>query len=294
MVTDKQVRKLLKLYHSEGKLEVAALKAGMSETTARKYLNKGKLPSECKVIRTWRTRKGPFDDVWKSIQSQLELNPGLEATTVFEWLRREYPWKYGDGQIRTLQRKIKQWRSLNNGRDVENYCADYAPGELCAFDFIQMSGAGISIEERAFDHFIFHFIMPYSQWQAGTICGEKCFESLSMGLRNALWELGGVPKTLYKAHILFENGFIARYQALLSHYGLKSAEPETYSLNKDRAIQGQHDRFRKAIEQSLVLRGRRSFRDLQEYESFRRKLFYQLNTQQQNYLKEELKVLRKF
>ena len=64
MVTDKQVRKLMKLINQEKTLETAAAKAGMSEKTARKYRRSGRLPSQCKVLHTWRTRvivKGQWD-----------------------------------------------------------------------------------------------------------------------------------------------------------------------------------------------------------------------------------------
>ena len=41
------------------------------------------------------------------MRQQIEENPGLEAKTLFEWLQREYPGRYQDGRIRTLQRRIK-------------------------------------------------------------------------------------------------------------------------------------------------------------------------------------------
>nr|MBC8357396.1 IS21 family transposase [Candidatus Aminicenantes bacterium] len=75
MVTDKQVRRLMKLNQIEQNLSLAAAKSGMSEDTARKYLRLGKLPSQCKIERTWRTRKDPFDDVWQDVKNMLEVNP---------------------------------------------------------------------------------------------------------------------------------------------------------------------------------------------------------------------------
>ena len=48
MVTDQQVRRLMKLNQNEDRLSVAAAKSGMSENTARRYLGLGKLPSQCK------------------------------------------------------------------------------------------------------------------------------------------------------------------------------------------------------------------------------------------------------
>ncbi len=46
MVTDQQVRRLMKLMTTETTLAAAAAKAGMSEPTARKYRRRQQLPSQ--------------------------------------------------------------------------------------------------------------------------------------------------------------------------------------------------------------------------------------------------------
>ena len=74
MVTDQQVRRLMKLKQSESTLAVAAAKAGMDEKTARKYLHANKLPSEMRADHTWRTREDPFVDVWAELTEMLEIN----------------------------------------------------------------------------------------------------------------------------------------------------------------------------------------------------------------------------
>jgi hypothetical protein len=48
--------------------------------------------------------------VWLWAREELEDNPGLEATTLFEWLQQKYPHRFAAGQLRTLQRKIRSWR----------------------------------------------------------------------------------------------------------------------------------------------------------------------------------------
>ena len=42
------------------------------------------------------------------IASQLSSNPGLEAKTILAALQRQYPERFADGQLRTLQRRIKR------------------------------------------------------------------------------------------------------------------------------------------------------------------------------------------
>ena len=101
MITDNQARKLMKYLQKKKTLEVAAIKSGMDEKTARKYRDIGKLPGELRAerIRTWRTREDQFDEVWEMVKSFLGNNSGLEAKTLFEHLQRQYPGRFSDGQI---------------------------------------------------------------------------------------------------------------------------------------------------------------------------------------------------
>src|ERR1035438_421867 len=65
-------------------LATAAPRVGSAPKTARKYRRLGKLPSGVKIMdRDWLTRPDPFAEVWTQIQAQLQLNPGLEAKTLF-------------------------------------------------------------------------------------------------------------------------------------------------------------------------------------------------------------------
>src|ERR1700680_4232355 len=62
MVTDEQVRRLRKLSNTEKNQEIAASKAGMDPTTARRYLGLERLPSELKKERQGRTPEAPFGE----------------------------------------------------------------------------------------------------------------------------------------------------------------------------------------------------------------------------------------
>ncbi len=72
-----------------------------------------KLPSQCKPIHDWKIHEDVFKNDWPWVQDFLETNSALEAKTLFETLQREYPGKYQDGQLRTFQRRVKQWRALH-------------------------------------------------------------------------------------------------------------------------------------------------------------------------------------
>src|SRR5512143_3539411 len=94
-----------------GKVGVAAMKAGMDRKTARRYVAAGKLPSDMKTERAWRTREDPFADVWPDVEAMLRESPALEAKTIFEVLQDDHPDRFEDGQLRTLQRAVKRWRA---------------------------------------------------------------------------------------------------------------------------------------------------------------------------------------
>lgn len=49
------------------------------------------------------------DEVWEMVKSFLRNNSGLEAKTLFEHLQRQYPGRFPDGQVRTFQRRVKNW-----------------------------------------------------------------------------------------------------------------------------------------------------------------------------------------
>jgi len=61
--------------------------------------------------RTWRTREDPFELVWDQIREGLEANPERTAKSLFQELQQNYPNQYPDGQLRTLQRRVKEWRA---------------------------------------------------------------------------------------------------------------------------------------------------------------------------------------
>jgi hypothetical protein len=62
--------------------------------------------------RTWRTRQDPFEGVWTEILLWLQEAPEATAKSLFERLQRAYPGRFPEGQLRTLQRRLREWRRL--------------------------------------------------------------------------------------------------------------------------------------------------------------------------------------
>jgi hypothetical protein len=300
MVTDSQVRLLMKLIKEESSLKVAAAKAGMDEKTARKYRDLGELPSHVRVPHTWRTREDPFSEVWDEVRAHLEINPGLEAKTLFEDLQRRYPGRFQDGQLRTLQRRVKTWRAVEGPSKEVFFAQRHKPGELSQSDFTSMNDLEVTVEGKLFPHLLYHFVLTYSNWETGTVCFSESFESLSFGIQNALWELGGVPRAHQTDRLSaavqkvgHPDEFTRHYDALLRHYGLVGKKSQARKANENGDIEQRHHRFKRAVEQALLLRGSHDFENRRRYEEFLSGVFAQLNSGREKRLQDERKVLRR-
>ena len=300
MITDNQVRKLKK-YLSQGKtLEVSAARSGMDEKTARKYRELNQLPSEIKSSRHrhWRTRKDQFGDIWDEVKSFLDLNEGLEAKTLFQYLQRKYSGRFSDGQLRTFQRRVKTWRALEGPGHEVYFPQKHIPGKLSQSDFTHMNDLGITLGGIPFEHMVYHFVLTYSNWETCRICVSESFESLSEGLQHSLWQLGGVPEQHQTDRLSAAvnkpanpEEFTRRYQGLLDHYKIIGRRINPASPNENGDVEQSHYRFKKAVDQALMLRGSRDFRNKREYETFLEKLLKQLNQGRLSRFKEEQEKL---
>lgn len=70
---------------------------------------------------TWCTRKDPFELVFPMILKWLESEPDRTAKELFLRLQKKHPGEFRDCQLRTLQRRIKDWRS-KSARDLLKLC----------------------------------------------------------------------------------------------------------------------------------------------------------------------------
>lgn len=61
--------------------------------------------------RTYRTRVDPFGAVNDELHERFLADAGLTAKMLFEGLQQRHPDEYPDVQLRTLQRRVKEWRS---------------------------------------------------------------------------------------------------------------------------------------------------------------------------------------
>lgn len=95
----------------EGREDLEQFLAGLPELWRKgeaRPTHREKAPSP----RYWRTRKDPFEKVWPEILLWLQEEPEATAKSLFERLEQKYPGQFPEGQLRTLQRRIRDWRRV--------------------------------------------------------------------------------------------------------------------------------------------------------------------------------------
>ena len=274
-ITDFQVTKY-KQHRGKHSQQAAAAKVGISISSARRIESQGTLPSQ-KPARQWRTRADPFASVWDAeVLPMLEAAPALMAITVLEELQRRHPGEFADSQLRTLQRRVRQWRALNGEEREIFFAQTHPPGRLGLSDFTVCDELGVVVEGGPLAHRLYQFTFAHSGWRhARLTLGGESFQALSAGLQEALWMAGGVPEehrtdSLSAAfnNLAEQEQLTQRYDDLCQHYGLRASRNNRGESHENGAIESRQGSLKVALEQALLLRGSREFIDLAAYEQF--------------------------
>jgi len=62
--------------------------------------------------RTWRTHEDAFEGVWCEVLGWLQKEPDATAKSLLERLEEHYPERFDRRQLRTFQRRVKEWRHI--------------------------------------------------------------------------------------------------------------------------------------------------------------------------------------
>lgn len=260
-------------------LVAAAAAAGMSERTGRRW-REGLLPSESRQPRHWRTRPDPFAEVWEAeLIPLLEKDEErvLEARVLLAELEKKRPGAFSEAQLRTLQRRMRDWRALHGPAREVIFPQEHLPGREGCFDFTQARELGVTIRGELFEHLLFEFVLSFSGWTWSCLAYSETFEALSMGLQGALWDLGGCPQVARSdnlsaaTHELKQTGgrtLTRRYKDLLDHYGMRSTRIRPGESHENGVAEQKHHRTKSLLAQRLLIRGSKDFGSVEEYEGF--------------------------
>jgi len=299
-------------YGRHGKVEVAGLKAGMGRKAAGKYIRLGELPSDLAQPRSWRTRADPFQDVWPQIVKQLAEAPELEAKTLFEDLIEREPERFRPGQLRTLQRRVKQWRAQEGPEKRVFFSQLHRPGEAAQTDFTWATELGITIGGKEFAHMLCHFVLPYSNWEWATVCHSESMVALKRGVQDAVFRLGRVPTyhqtdhSTAATHELGKDekqakqgestqktrGFNEEYLGLMRHLGMEPRTIEVGEKEQNGDVESLNGSLKRRMRQHLLLRGSKVFESLAKYEEWLEMVLRKGNASRSVRVAEELNAMK--
>jgi transposase len=305
-VTDAQVRIMMRERNKGRTQEQAAASANVhSRQTVAKYEQLEQLPSERVEPRQYRTRADVFAADWSTLEAMLEAAPTLEAKALFEWLSEQHPERYQEGQLRTLQRRVAQWRAQHQ-EQVAVLEQVHHPGEVLQTDGIWLTELGITLQSVPLAHLLIHSVLPYSNWEWGRVAQSESLNAIRCGVQSTLQALGAVPQyhqTDNSSAATCRPGtdaatgaggraYTEGYLQLLNHYGMQPRTTHRRSPQENGDVEGSNGGLKRALEQHLLLRGSRDFATLTDYETFVQGVLTRRNQARQARFAAELAVMR--
>jgi transposase InsO family protein len=286
----------------DGHLGDAAMKAGMDRKTARRYVKAGKLPSEMKVPRWWRTRSDVFAEDWPAITAMLAEMPGLEAQTVLDLLEVKQPGRYNDSHLRTLQRRIHRWKAQMGPEREIWFTQAHRPGEAAQTDFTSTPELGVTLAGQVFMHLLCVTVLPYSNWQWATACLSESISALRRGIQTALFQLGRVPDFHQTDHSTAathqiqkgakDRAFNEEYVSIMRHFGMQPRTTAVGAKEQNGDVEAANGALKRRLEQALLVRGNRDFIDQDEYEEFVGRVVRKANAARGPRVAEEIAKMR--
>ena len=291
MLKDAKAGRMFALLHQGQSVAQIARTLEMGERTIRKYRDKGELPSQQpRPPRTYRTRVDPLEPFWPEVEAFLESDSRLRPMALLDWLKQKYndP-ETGEGPVtdsirRTLERRVQKWKLKHEVQQEVMFPQVHHPGDVIAFDFVNLNGLGVTIGGRAYEHLLFHSVFTYSNWEHVHLCHSESFEALSAGLQDALHLAGGVPRRVRSDslsaavnNLSSDKQFARQYQALLDHYGVKGHRINVRKPHENDDVESAHGHLKTWLDQQLRLRGHRDFENVEAYRVFLKQIVARKN-----------------
>lgn len=90
--------------------------------------------------------------------------------------------------LRTLQRRVRQWRAEHGDEREIFFAQEHPPGRLGLSDFTVCDELSITIAGDALAHRLYQFAFAHSGWRhACAVLSGESFQALANGLQEALW-----------------------------------------------------------------------------------------------------------
>lgn len=277
--------------------EQASAKAGISVRSGRRIEQSPTTP-RAKPDRDWRTREDPLEAVWESeLLPLLKAEPTLTGTTLLDYLEEHYPRFYDQRILRTLQRRVKQWKALH-GPDKDVIFRQQAEAGRQGFSDFTHPDSDITIQGKPFKHLLYQFRLAYSGWRSVTVVqGGESYAALATGLQRALHQAGGSPiehrtDSLSAARNNRQNQWTDAYAELCSAYNMTPTRNNLGQSHENGIVECAHGSFKRRLSQQLKLRQSCDFESIEAYQQFLDQVVDKLNARSHSRFLEEKKALQ--
>lgn len=275
--------------------EVAAAKAGISTRSGRRIEH---TPDKPPAERHWRTREDPLEAVWeRELVVLLEREPSLTGLTLLEYLQDHYPEHYDQRVLRTLQRRVKQWRALH-GPDKEVIFRQQAVVGLQGFSDFTHPDDAVTISGQTFPHLLYQFRLAYSGWRSVTVVqGGESYAALACGLQRALQQAGGSPvehrtDSLSAARNNSQNLWTDAYAELCAHYQMTPTRNNPGQSHENGVVECANGSLKHRLSQQFKVRGHHDFESVEAYQNWIDHTVAKLNKRSHSRFTEEQAALQ--
>lgn len=235
----------------------------------------------------------------KRIGALARERSATNGLNTLDYLEDEHPGKFPFSVLRTLQRRVKQWKATEGPEKVVIFRQSVPAGQQGLSDFSHPN-TEITIQDKVFTHLLYQFRFAYSGWRyVQIILGGESYSALADGLQSALTLAGGSPvehrtDSLSAAFInsVEEQKLTQSYDALCAHYNLRATRNNRGVSHENGAIECAHGSFKRRLDQALKLRGSADFVAIKDYQTFLSKVTERLNKRCQGRFKDEQLTLQ--
>jgi hypothetical protein len=279
-ITPKQLEVYMTLREKGLNQTICTAKAGFSLRSGGNLERRGVLPIGSKKSKSKGKRDNdPLEGVWESVLVPLlEQIPNLTSWTLLEYLQDQFPDKYPDSIIRTMQRRISKWRALYGPEKEIMFRQLHEPGRQGLSDFTSLKNIEITIAGKEFSHLLYHFRLAFSHWSfMKVVHGGESFTALSAGLQDALWNLGACPKehrtdslsaAFRNLSLDQQEDMTKSYNELCKHYGIDATRNNRGKGHENGSVESAHGHLKRRLEQALLMRSSYDFDTINDYQQF--------------------------
>ena len=167
-------------------------------------------------------------------------------------------------------------------------------------DFTHLGELNLRVCGEAVDELLCHQVLPYSNWEWGTLCLSESLLALRRGMQSALFELGRIPEfhqtdnSTAATHQL-ANGkrdFNEEYVKLVKYFKMEPRTTAVGQKEQNGDIEAANGALKRELEQRLLIRGNWNFANVKELEDWIQEVMTKRNHLRRERFVIEMKKMR--